>query len=84
MAPGLAIMIQKMKKGKPDKEPEPEEDDEGEEPKSEHAAMSAFIDAVHAGDDEAASNALHDYLQICYPQLEEDEDEDGKEEDSRY
>lgn len=74
--PGLALLIGQLKKGRrgsPDDEDSDMEDPKSE-PKSEHAAMSSFIEAVHGGDEQEASEALKDYLTICFPSLEEPDD----------
>ena len=48
---------------------------------AEDSAIKDFIGAVKAGDSQGASNALKDFLEICYPKLSDDEPNEGSTEE---
>jgi hypothetical protein len=70
--PGLsALLIAKPKAGSPAEDGE-ERDPDGE---AEDAAASAVLDAVEKKDVDALKDALHSFLEVCYPELDHSSDD---------
>lgn len=81
--PNFALLIGKPKM--PSSGEADESDDMGDAESAEDSALSDIISAVHAKDTVMLKDALKDFLSLCYPQLEHDEEEEPQgEESSEY